>query len=154
MILLGLWPFKSPIVSRREYSSLWVDLEGHLLSGFRTLGIGGFDSLNEWVFYHKASRTLILTDAAFHFDQSFPLVTQLAARVIGSYQALSPSSLERIATTDKKRVKESMEKILSWDFERVVMAHGSIVEIDGRRKLAASYDRFLGPDHSLAALLD
>ncbi|MGB3670576.1 MAG: DUF4336 domain-containing protein [Phormidesmis sp.] len=134
-------------------TDLWTDLEGHLLDGYRTLGSGGVELLNEWVFFHAASRTLILTDAAFHFDQSFPLITQLAARVGGSYQRLGPSLIERVVTTDKARVKASMEKILSWDFERVVMAHGTVVERDGKRKLAASYDRFLGPEYPLSAFL-
>ncbi len=134
-------------------SDLGSDLEGHLLDGYRTLGSGGIESLNEWVFFHAASRTLIMTDTAFHLDQSFPFVTRLAASVGGSYQRLGPSLIEQVATTDKTRVKASMEKILSWDFERVVVAHGSVVEHDGKAKLAAGYDRFLGADYSLTAFL-
>ncbi len=112
--------------------------------GFRTLGLTGFDLLNECVFFHSASRTLILTDTAFHFDDSFPALTQFATRVLGGYKSLSPSLLERIATTEKEKVRQSVEKILCWDFERVIMAHGSIVEQNGKEKFKQGYEQFLG----------
>ncbi|MEM9219850.1 MAG: DUF4336 domain-containing protein [Cyanobacteria bacterium P01_F01_bin.150] len=57
-------------------NELWNGIKYVFLDGFRTLGLNGFDSLNECVFFHTASRTLILTDAAFHFDESFPILTQ------------------------------------------------------------------------------
>ena len=30
--------------------------------------------------------------------------------------------------SDKKIVKEGLERILSWDFERTVLAHGNLIE--------------------------
>jgi hypothetical protein len=30
-----------------------------------------------------------------------------------------------------------------WDFERVIMAHGSIIEQDGKEKLKKGYESFL-----------
>lgn len=125
-------------------NSLWDGLEYVFFNGFRTLGLSGVDSLNECVFFHAASRTLILTDTAFHFDDSFPGLTQFAARVLGGYKSLSPSLLERIATTEKQKVRQSVEKILGWDFERVIMAHGSIVEQNAKEKFKQGYEQFLG----------
>ncbi|MCY7276488.1 MAG: DUF4336 domain-containing protein [Phormidesmis sp. CAN_BIN44] len=125
-------------------SSLWNGIEHVFFDGFRTLGLTGFDSLNECVFFHAASRTLILTDTAFHFDESFPMITQLATRVLGGYKSLSPSFLERVATTEKEKVRGAVEKVLGWDFERVIMAHGSIVEQNGKEKFKQGYEQFLG----------
>ncbi len=120
------------------------ELQYVLFDGFKTLGLTGFDSLNELVFFHPQSRTLILTDTAFHFDDSFPLITQFAARVIGTYNNFSPSLLERVASTEKGKVKLAVQKILDWDFERVIMAHGSIIESEGKQKFKAGYESFLG----------
>jgi hypothetical protein len=121
----------------------WIGLEYLLFEGFSTLGLSGFDPLNECVFCHCASRTLILTDTAFHFDESFPLVTQLATRVLGGYKELSPSILERLATRDKNKVRQSVEKVLSWDFERVIMAHGRMIETHGKQRFTEGYRGFL-----------
>ncbi|MEL6350969.1 MAG: DUF4336 domain-containing protein [Cyanobacteria bacterium J06627_28] len=124
-------------------SSLWQTISGVYIDGFRTLGAGGWDDLNEWVFFHGESRTLILTDTAFHFDSSFPWMTQLAAKVSGIYQKLSPSVLEQIATTDKKAMARSIAAVLRWDFEQVIMAHGSIIEHGGKEQFRAAYKQFL-----------
>jgi hypothetical protein len=132
-------------------NSLWNGLEFIFFDGFRVLGLSGFDSLNECVFFHLASRTLILTDTAFHFDESFPMLTQFAAKVLGGYKRLSPSVLERIATTDKESVRKSVEQVLNWNFERVIMAHGSIIEQNGKEKFRQGYEQFLGQSIDAAA---
>ncbi|MEG3849516.1 DUF4336 domain-containing protein [Microcoleus sp. herbarium19] len=131
-------------IIKSDENTLSDGLQYVFFEGFRTIGLSGFDSLNECVFFHSASRTLILTDTAFHFDDSFPALTQFATRVLGGYKSLSPSLLERIATLEKEKVKESVEKILGWDFERVIMAHGSIIEQNGKEKFKQGYEQFLG----------
>ncbi len=123
---------------------IWNQLEYLFFDGFRTLGLQGIDALNECVFFHPGSRTLILTDTAFHFDESFPIITQLATRIMGGYKSLTPSLLERLATTDRQTVRRSVEQILNWDFERVIMAHGSIVEQNGKQQFRQGYEQFLG----------
>lgn len=138
-------------IIKSDANSLWDGLEYVFFDGFRTLGLSGFDSLNECVFFHSASRTLILTDTAFHFDESFPAITQFAIRVLGGYKSLSPSLLERVATTEKEKVRKSVEKILGWDFERVIMAHGSIVEQNGKEKFKQGYEQFLGQSINVSA---
>ncbi|MGG6296098.1 DUF4336 domain-containing protein [Leptolyngbya sp. AN02str] len=125
-------------------NSPWNGLESVMLDGFRTVGVARFDDLNECVLFHAASRTLILTDTAFNFDESFPLITQLATRIVGSYNTLSPSLLEQVATHDKQAVKAAVERVLRWDFERVIVAHGSIVEQNGKERFKQGYERFLG----------
>lgn len=130
-------------VLQLDESSLWSELDGIFFDGLRTLGTNGFESFNEWVFLHSASRTLIVTDAAFHYDNSFPFVKRLVAIALGSYETLSPSILERVATKDKARVSASVEKVLTWDFDRVIMAHGVIIEHGGKEAFKAGYERFL-----------
>ncbi len=130
-------------VIKEGTNQAWNDLDCIFLDGFRTLALSGFDSFNECVFFHSASRTLILTDAAIHIDETFSLITQFATRIIGGYKSLSPSLLERIATTETEKVKRSIETILGWDFERVIMAHGSIIERNGKEKFKQGYEKFL-----------
>jgi hypothetical protein len=100
-------------------------------------------TINEIVFYHPASKTLVITDSAFNFDRSFPLITQLAAKVLGSYQVLKPYLLDKIASQDKQKLRRSIDKILAWDFQRVIVAHGSIVEYNAKEQLSAGYQWLL-----------
>ena len=120
------------------------ELEYLLFEGFQNFIPPKIVTANEIVFFHPASKTLILTDTAFNFDDNFPLVTQLATRVLGCYQNLRPSLLEKIATKDKDRVKHSLQKVLAWDFQRVIVAHGNIVETNAKEQFKAGYQWFLG----------
>ncbi|MGK7951744.1 MAG: DUF4336 domain-containing protein [Xenococcaceae cyanobacterium] len=125
------------------------ELEYTLFKGFQTWIPPQIKPLNEIVFFHPVSKTLILTDTAFNFDRSFPFVTQLAARVIGCYENLRPSWLEKIATKDKEGVKDSLKKILAWDFQRIIMAHGNIVEVNAKERFLAGYQWFLDTEEQI-----
>jgi hypothetical protein len=47
--------------------------------------------------------------------------------------------LEPFLIKDKRAMRESIDRILEWDFDRVIMAHGQVVERDGRDLLRAGY---------------
>lgn len=78
-----------------------------------------------------------------NFDGQFPWSIRLAAWVLGSYDQLGPSWLERVASRDKALLRQSVKKILSWDFRRVIVAHGSMVDTDAKQRLIAGYAWFL-----------
>ena len=103
----------------------------------------GFPFANEVVFFHPESRTLILTDLAFYIDADSPALTRFAFLLLGGYGRFGPTLLERVLIRDRKAAAESLERILSWDFERVVLAHGRLLERDGRAALRRSYDWLL-----------
>jgi hypothetical protein len=101
------------------------------------------DPLNEVVFYHKPSRTLIITDIAFHFDGTSAWETQLVGKLIGGYEKLQPTLLEKRWLGDSALVERSIRSVLAWDFDRVVMAHGSVIETGGKAMLKAGYEWLL-----------
>ena len=115
------------------------EVEYTLLAGFQVYVPPKIQAVNEIVFYHPSSKTLIITDSAFNFDDSFPWITKLAATAIDSYKILKPSWLEKIAIKDKHEVQKSIQRILSWDFERVIMAHGSICQTNAKQQLSSGY---------------
>ena len=120
------------------------ELDYFPFQGFGIILPQGITLANETVFFHRSSRTLILTDTAFNFDQSYSLVTQLSVRALGSFNSLRPPRLEKWGTRDKDKVADSVCRVLAWDFDRVIPAHGSIVETDGKDAFKAGYEWFLG----------
>ncbi|MEA5513867.1 DUF4336 domain-containing protein [Nodularia sp. UHCC 0506] len=120
------------------------EVEYVLVQGFNTLDIKGYSPLNECVFFHPKSRTLIVTDIVFHINNQFASPSiKLLARLLGAYNQLRPTLLEKFATQDQAKVKFSIQQILKWDFERVIMAHGSIIEKNGKSQFKAGYEWFL-----------
>jgi hypothetical protein len=94
---------------------------------------------NEVVFFHRASRTLIMCDLAFNFGPRSALPTRLLMRLLRSYGRFGPSTLDPWLIRDPRAARESLEKILAWDFDRVVVAHGDVLESGGRRALREGY---------------
>ena len=44
---------------------------------------------------------------------------------------------------DKKIVKAGLEKILSWDFERIIIAHGNLIETNAKSVLMKAWENVL-----------
>lgn len=103
------------------------------------LAVGGIPMIEEWVLFHRPTSTLVLTDLAFHLDHQCAGSARFLGRMNGTFGQLAPTRLERLMMRDKAALRASVERILEWPFERVVMAHGSIVESGGREALAEGY---------------
>jgi hypothetical protein len=94
---------------------------------------------NEVVFLHRPSRTLLLCDLAFNFGPRAAAPTRLLMKLIRSYGRFGPSKLDPLLVRDRRAARESLERILAWDFDRVVVAHGEVLERGGRDALRAGY---------------
>lgn len=94
---------------------------------------------NEVVFFHRASRTLIMCDLAFNFGPRAAAPTRLLMRLLRSYGRFGPSTLDPLLIRDRRAARQSLEHILSWDFDRVVVAHGEVLESGGREALRRGY---------------
>jgi hypothetical protein len=93
----------------------------------------GMPALNEIVFFDGASRTLLLTDVCQHITARQPRPVSWLARALGVHERLAMSrSLRLLMLRDREAAKSSRDRILAWDFERVIVAHDTIVERDGR----------------------
>jgi hypothetical protein len=100
---------------------------------------------NEVTFFHRKSRTLILCDLAFNFGPSAPAPTRLLMKLMRSYGRFGPSKLDPLLIRDRNAARQSLERILSWDFDRVVVAHGDVQEHGGHTLLRDGYAWLLRP---------
>ena len=101
--------------------------------------VGGVPTLEETVFLHRKSRTLILTDLAFNLRAPRPLFERGMLRVLGAWDHFGPSRVAKSFMRDKKRLRADLDRILAWDFDRVVLTHGEIIEKGGCDLLRDSY---------------
>jgi len=101
--------------------------------------VAGFPFSSEVVFFHRPSTTLVATDLAFHIGPTSPLPTRLFFKLGRTYGRLAPTLLERLLIRDRVAIRRSLERVLDWPFERVVVAHGDVCESGGRAQLVESY---------------
>jgi hypothetical protein len=101
--------------------------------------------MDEIVFFHRPSRTVIVADLIENFTEQFlqqhwawwqrPL-----ARLDGITTAKSRAPLEwRLSFIDRAGARAARDKILGWECERVVMAHGEWQRADGQAFLKRSF---------------
>lgn len=107
----------------------------------QVLAVQGLGSLQEHVFFHAASKTLIATDLVFHFQSAPNLWSRGMMKLNGCYQHFGPSRVLRSLIKDRSALRQSLEHILLWDFDRVIMAHGEVLLYGGKEQLKKAYQR-------------
>jgi hypothetical protein len=102
------------------------------------LEIQGAPIMREHVFLHRPSRTLILADLIFHLPVNMGAWTRFLFRSLSGLKAGVPavSRLVRMAVKDKAAFAASVQQMLAWDFDRVIVGHGDIIERDGKAVIA------------------
>ncbi len=101
--------------------------------------VEGWPFANETVFFHRASQTVLITDIAFNALHVPGLAKRLLLRALKAYGSFGPSRIARASIRDKPAVRGSIDRILSWDFERITVTHGEVVEKSGRDKLREAF---------------
>jgi hypothetical protein len=100
---------------------------------------------SEVVFFHRKSRTVLFTDLIQHFPPDwFRGVQALIARLDGmtGSEPQVPQKFQ-VAFNNRKAARASLERILAWPAEKVVMAHAEPVLKDGRAFIERAF-RWLG----------
>lgn len=97
--------------------------------------IAGMPKVNEYVFLHKPSRTLLVSDLVFHIGQEANAWTRLFFKGNGAFDCLRPTRLFRAMIRDRDAFRESVLRVMDWDFDRVIMSHGRIVESGAKDRL-------------------
>jgi hypothetical protein len=99
----------------------------------------GMPRLQEVAFLHRASRTLILTDLAFNIQQSNSLFTRFFMRVNGAYGHFGPSRIFRALVKDRAALRSSLDRMQQWDFDRIIVTHGEVLETGGKSVMQTQY---------------
>lgn len=102
------------------------------------LELAGAPKLGEVAFLHRASRTLILTDWMFYFEQSPSFLTGLYLRLAGALGRPVQTAVMRSLIKDRAAAAASVDRLLAWDFDRVVMSHRDVLPTGGKEALRAA----------------
>jgi hypothetical protein len=101
--------------------------------------IAGMPKLNEVVFFHPGSASLVIADIAFNLGPEGPWFFALLMKLNGAWGRFGPSRLCRMFMQDKAAVRASLDHILRWDFDRIIVGHGRNVATNGKRVLREAF---------------
>ena len=97
-----------------------------------------FSLTNEVVMFHRPSRTLVVTDLVFHFTHHDTRLIRAAMACSLAYPGCRVSMLERVGMK-RDIAKQEIADLLDLDFDRLVMAHGAVIETGGKEALRSAY---------------
>jgi hypothetical protein len=98
--------------------------------------VDGTPALDEFVFFHRPMRTLVVTDWVFNIVKPRGLMAHLVLSAVGCHGRLGQSRAIRFMVKDRAAASESAQRILSLGFDTVVPAHGDILHDDARARMA------------------
>ncbi|KYG04006.1 hypothetical protein BE21_49025 [Sorangium cellulosum] len=94
--------------------------------------VEGVPYITEHVFLHARSRTLIVTDLLFNVHEVPSIGMKVFLWLGGAWKKTAQDHVWRVLTRDRAAAARSVADVLAWDFERIVVAHGDVIEGDAK----------------------
>lgn len=107
------------------------DLEATHLD-YETTPIAGKPLFNEVVFWHKPSRTLLVTDVFWSYPKDVPTATRLAKEA--KDKLLAPF-YNNFMKGDQGKYQAAIERVFAWDWDGILPCHGVYLAQGGQAAL-------------------
>jgi hypothetical protein len=101
----------------------------------RVLLIEGMPKVDEHVFLHVPSRTLIVADLVFNFGPSSGWTSFMRRTLMGVKESPDAARLFPILVKDRAAYDQSVRELLTWDFDRIITGHNEPVPTNGKEAL-------------------
>jgi Domain of unknown function (DUF4336) len=101
------------------------------------LVVQGAPKMTEVVIYHRPTKTLIVSDLFFNIVHPANLMTKVLLTFTGARGKLAKSRVWALIKEDGAAFDASVRKVLAWDFDKLIMAHGDVVEKNAAEKARA-----------------
>lgn len=105
---------------------------------FTLLPIEGMPHVNECVFVHKGSRTLIVADLCFNLTGYHNLGAKLILSAFGTLNRFGTSRFFTAQIKNKDLFLQSIKKLFTHDFDALIVSHGLNVESGAKELLQRS----------------
>jgi hypothetical protein len=132
--------FHSPALNPKPIDSgRTKPLERGALDGLEAIPIEGMPRIQEWVFRDPASRTLIVCDLVFNLPPGRGL-QKVLQKLNGIYEQVGPSKFFKSFISHDAAFRASIQELLSLEFDRMIVGHGSNVNGHAREYVARAFD--------------
>lgn len=111
---------------------------------FQVVPTKGVPALNEVVFVHRPSATLITTDLFMNVHEAEGWLSRFVYRLEGCWRQPRVPRIFKLITRDKRALQDSLRPLAGLHVSRIVLAHGAIVDVGARALLAAELERAFG----------
>lgn len=100
---------------------------------FRAACLSGNPFIEEVVFFHAKTRTVIIGDLIQNYSKNqLGFFGAVLARLENVLDGGVPRDIALSFNFGKRAARRSLEQLLSWDFDRLIFAHGRCIERDAK----------------------
>lgn len=115
---------------------------------FEQVVIHGTRIINEVAFFHQSTKTLILVDLIENIGDDYTHEAGLLLQfwwkaVLNMWNNPKAAPEYQLGWGDKAVVKKSLNRILDWDFEKIILAHGNLIENDAHAVATKAWENVL-----------
>jgi hypothetical protein len=107
--------------------------------------VAGSRWITEVAFFHRQSGTLILVDLIEYFTDATPRVDRVLKLwwkvAFRMWNTAKPAPEYQLGWYDRKAARVSLQRILQWDFKRVILSHGDLIDADARLVVERAWRR-------------
>jgi hypothetical protein len=96
--------------------------------------------LDETVFVHGPTRTVVSADLTENFATSPHWPTRAYLKASGIHGKVGFSRFLRPLYRDRKAARRSLEALLEYDFDRIVIAHGDVIGREGKAAIRHTFE--------------
>ncbi|MBI1358933.1 MAG: DUF4336 domain-containing protein [Alphaproteobacteria bacterium] len=141
-----------PGVARRDpnlkYDGVLGDVVPSVWAGEIDLAlVEGTRIMREVAMFHRASRTLILVDLIENFTDATPntggALKFLFKYVFHMWNKPRPAPEYQMGWRDRHAAATSLRRILAWDFQRIILSHGDLIDRNARDAAMAAWSKIL-----------
>ncbi|MEO8244292.1 MAG: DUF4336 domain-containing protein [bacterium] len=110
--------------------------------------VQGSRFMREVAMFHRVSRSLILVDLIENFTDATPntggALKFLFKYLFRMWDNPRPAPEYRMGWNDRRAAATALRKILAWDFQRIVLSHGDLIEQDAVEIATKAWSGVLG----------
>ncbi len=112
-------------------------------STLQTLALQGAPTTSERVFFHIATRTLIVTDLVFNIAHPKGIVQAGFTCLFGTYGRVASSrAWDLLFVRDRSAFAASCAQVCAWPIEALIPAHGDLVPSNAGPRVAQALERW------------
>jgi len=100
--------------------------------------IRGSSYLDEVVFFDRDTGVLIVSDLLQWATAEDPWQYRAAARLIGTYGRPAIPRDVRLLLRDRTAARATVQRILQWPFDRIILSHGPLIDHGGKQIFRAA----------------
>jgi Domain of unknown function (DUF4336) len=120
---------------REKRPDLPIDATLETLPGIDIVWVKGAPRMGEAILFHRASRTLVVTDFVFHYPDPKGLLLRFYLWLTKSRGVPAQTLSVRALIRDRDGARTTRDQLLALDPERITVTHGEVILSGGRQAI-------------------